>query len=301
MGAHVFTDGSALRPKTPESAAVVLVSRGFFRVVACSVRWEEELAFCMAENNQWQEPNSSQQLKPSSCAGKLPGKSASGPIVCLRSTVSPEGDGGNTCPTLTVGKSSGRPTTPSASLSCSTRSGEATPPRQRSPQGSFHHWKHAVTRLQTNWHQEELCGMPALSMEYVAATRSTDLRVRLVQTRLVEINLLRVQNRTKTVHAKALAPEHRAKFDPAEAMCGRRFTYKCRLCFLRGERSFLKQLLGKPCSAASHSVVPLPASVSTPTPDEPESFFVGDTPSEILTKSIKPCRIKNYLSAQITK
>ena len=40
----------------------------------------------------------------------------------------------------------------------------------------------------------------ALSMEYVAATRSTDLRVRLVQTRLVEINLLHVQKRTKTVH-----------------------------------------------------------------------------------------------------
>ena len=59
----------------------------------------------------------------------------------------------------------------------------------------------------------------ALSMEYVAATCSTDLRVRLVQTRLVEINLLHVQNRTKTVHAKAKAPERRAKFDPTEAMC----------------------------------------------------------------------------------
>ena len=30
---------------------------------------------------------------------------------------------------------------------------------------------------------------------------------------------LHVQNRTKTVHAKALASERRAKFDPAEAMC----------------------------------------------------------------------------------
>ena len=58
-----------------------------------------------------------------------------------------------------------------------------------------------------------------------------------------------------------------------------RFTYKCRLCFLRGERAFLKQLLGKPCSAVSRSVVPLPAPVSIPTPDEPESFFIGDTTS----------------------
>ena len=78
----------------------------------------------------------------------------------------------------------------------------------------------------------------AFSMEYGAATRNTDRRVRLVQTRLVEMNLLHVQNR---------------------------------LCFLRGERTFLKQLLGKPCSATSRSVFPLPAPVSTPTPDEPES------------------------------
>ena len=158
-------------------------------------------------------------------------------------------------------------------------------------------------------------------MEYVAATRSTDLQVRLVQTRLEEINLLRVQNRTKAVHSKA--HERRAQFDPAEAMSqlnrighdfsrvhvGKgRFTNKCRRCFLRGERSFLKQLLGNPCFAALHSVVPLPAPVSAPTPDEPESFFIGDTPHlrmiplvgvEILTKIIKPCRIKNYRSAQI--
>ena len=158
----------------------------------------------------------------------------------------------------------------------------------------------------------------ALSMEHVAATRNTDSRVRLVQTRLIEINLMHVQNRTKTVHTKAKAPVCRAKFDPDEAMSqlnrvghdfsrvqvGKgRFTYKCRLCFLRGERSFLKQLLGKPCSATSHNVVPLLAPVATPTPDEPESFFIGDTPSseedplvgvEILTKIIKPCQIKTY-------
>ena len=112
----------------------------------------------------------------------------------------------------------------------------------------------------------------ALSMEYVAAIRSTDLRARLVQTRVIEINLLHAQHRTKTVYAKAKAPVRRAKFDPAEAMSqlnrighdfsrvqvGKgRFTYKCRLCFLCGERTFLKQLLGKPCSATSRSVLPL--------------------------------------------
>ena len=108
-------------------------------------------------------------------------------------------------------------------------------------------------------------------MQYVAATRNTDSRVRLVQTRLIEINLMHVQqNRTKTVRAEAKAPERRAKFDPDEAMCqlnkighdfsrvqvGKgRFTYKCRLCFLRGERSFLKQLLANP-------VLPLHAALS---------------------------------------
>ena len=97
-------------------------------------------------------------------------------------------------------------------------------------------------------------------MEHVAATRNTDNRVRLVQTRLIEINLLNVQNRTKTVRVKAEAPERRTRFDPDEAMrqlnrighdfshvqVGKgRFTYKCRLCFLRGERTFLKQTPGK--------------------------------------------------------
>ena len=96
----------------------------------------------------------------------------------------------------------------------------------------------------------------ALSMEYVAATRNTDSRVRLVQTRLIEINLMHVQNRTKTVRVKAETSERRAKFDLAEAMSrlnkighdfsrvqvGKgRFTNKCRLCFLRGERAFLNR------------------------------------------------------------
>ena len=41
----------------------------------------------------------------------------------------------------------------------------------------------------------------------------------------------------------------------------------------------MKQLLGKPCSATSRSVVPLPVPVSITTSDEPEFFFIGDTPS----------------------
>ena len=55
-------------------------------------------------------------------------------------------------------------------------------------------------------------------MEYVAANRNTDSRLRLVQTRLIDINLMHVQNRTKTVLVKAETSERRAKFDPAEAM-----------------------------------------------------------------------------------
>ena len=136
----------------------------------------------------------------------------------------------------------------------------------------------------------------ALSMEHVAATRNTDSRVRLVQTRLIEINLVHVQNRTKTIRVRNAAPERRAKFDPDEAMrqlnrighdfrriqVGKgRFTYKCRFCLLRGEKPFLKQLLGKPCSVVSRvrSVALPPIPVSTPIPEEPESFFIGDNPS----------------------
>ena len=73
---------------------------------------------------------------------------------------------------------------------------------------------------------------------------------------------------------------HRIGNDFSRVQVGKgRFTYKCRLCFLRGERTFLKQLLGKPCSVTSRSVLLLPAPVSAPAPDEPESFFIGDTPS----------------------
>ena len=132
----------------------------------------------------------------------------------------------------------------------------------------------------------------ALSMEYVAATRNTDSRVRLVQTRLIEINLLHVQNKTKIVRIKAEAPERCDKFDPVEAMRQlnmighgfgrvqvgkRRFTCKCRFCFLRGDQTFLKQFLGKPCHAAPSSALHPPAPAPIPAPDEPQSFFIGDT------------------------
>ena len=50
---------------------------------------------------------------------------------------------------------------------------------------------------------------------------ATDLRVRLVQTRLGRDKLVaRQKNRTKTVYAKAKGPQSAvAKFDAAEAMC----------------------------------------------------------------------------------
>ena len=54
----------------------------------------------------------------------------------------------------------------------------------------------------------------ALSMDYFASTRNTDSRVRLVQTRPIEINLMHVENRTKSVRVKAETSERRAKFDP---------------------------------------------------------------------------------------
>ena len=220
----------------------------------------------MAEINQWQEPNSTQQLQPFDYAGKSYAAShhLDGLYVCDQ-RFRQRRDLGNTCPTLTNGKSSARLTTPSAPPSCSTRFWRSHATEAEIAAGLISpleaHGNEAADKLAARGALRN-----ALSMEYVVATRSTDLRVRLVQTRLVEINLLHVQNRTKTVYAKAKAPESRAKFDPAEAMCqlnrighdfsrvqvGKgRFTYKCRLCFLRGERSFLKQLLDKPCSATS--------------------------------------------------
>ena len=58
-----------------------------------------------------------------------------------------------------------------------------------------------------------------------------------------------------------------------------RFTYKCRLCFLRGERAFLKQLLHK-------NVLPFRAALSLclfptqfPLLMNLSPFFIGDTPS----------------------
>ena len=158
-------------------------------------------------------------------------------------------------------------------------------------------------------------------MEYVAAIRSTDSRVRLVQTKLVEINLLHVQNKTNTVRVKAETSERRAKFDPDEAMCQlnkighdfsrvhvgkNKFTYKCRLCFLRGERSFLKQLL-------KNSVLPLCTAFFPCLPPSPLPHLTSLNPSSLvhphlktillvgadnLTQIIKPCQIKNHSSAQ---
>ena len=54
---------------------------------------------------------------------------------------SPEGDGEDTCTTLTCERNSGKLTTTWATQSCSTTSGEVTPPRQRLLRDSFHHWK----------------------------------------------------------------------------------------------------------------------------------------------------------------
>ena len=100
----------------------------------------------------------------------------------------------------------------------------------------------------------------ALSLEFVAAVRHTDSRVRLVRTRLVEVNLLHVQNKPKIVRAAVKAPVRRTKFDPIDAMAllnrighdfsrtqiGKgRYTFECRL--IRGDRLFLKRIQGGPC------------------------------------------------------
>ena len=66
-------------------------------------------------------------------------------------------------------------------------SGEATLPRQRLQQGLI-----SPLEAYGNEAADKLAARGALrnalSLEFVAATRNTDLRVRLVQTRLIEIN-----------------------------------------------------------------------------------------------------------------
>ena len=57
----------------------------------------------------------------------------------------------------------------------------------------------------------------AVSLEFVAGIRQTDLCVKLVQTRLIEANLLHDQNKPKFARAAAETPVRRGKFDPAHA------------------------------------------------------------------------------------
>ena len=58
----------------------------------------------------------------------------------------------------------------------------------------------------------------AVSLEFVAGIRQTDLCVKLVQTRLIEANLLHDQNKPKFARAAADSPVRRGKFDPAHAI-----------------------------------------------------------------------------------
>ena len=58
----------------------------------------------------------------------------------------------------------------------------------------------------------------ALSLEFVTDIRHTDSQVRLVQKRLIEVNLLHAQNKPKIVRGAVNAPVRRAKFDPTSAM-----------------------------------------------------------------------------------
>ena len=82
MGGHVFTDGSGgAETKDPRLRRCGYGVTWIFPTVVCLTHWEEELAFCMAETNQWQGPNFLQQLKLSDWPGKLRGKSSSGPIA----------------------------------------------------------------------------------------------------------------------------------------------------------------------------------------------------------------------------
>ena len=171
----------------------------------------------MAGISQLQEPNSSLQSTPF-CSEVLRSRFSFGPIVCSSSTVSPEGDGGDHLTHADLWEEFWI-------------AHDAI-----GPPVLFHKvWRSHATEAEItaglvspleaygNEAADKLAARGALrnafSMEYGAATRNTDSRVRLVQTRLIEINLMDVQNRTKTVRVKAKAPERRAKFDPDEAMC----------------------------------------------------------------------------------
>ena len=131
---------------------------------------------------------------------------------------------------------------------------------------------------------------------------------------------MHVQNRTWTVHTKAKAPVCRAKFDPDEAMSqlnrvghdfsrvqvGKREVHlqMSSLFLCVGSSSFLKQLLGKPCSAAFAQRCPSACSrlhsphLTSLNPSSlaihPHLKTIRSVGLEILTKIIKPCQIKGY-------
>ena len=79
----------------------------------------------------------------------------------------------------------------------------------------------------------------AISVEIVASIRQTDLRVKLVQTRLIEANLLHVQNKPKLARAAAKAPVRRAKFNLPSATAHLNSVGRdcCRMQFEKGRHT----------------------------------------------------------------
>ena len=157
--------------------------------------WEAEEGSCTAKPNPWPGPGSSQQLSPSSCVQGLRSKSSSGLIACLWSTGFPEEDRGNTCPTQTLGKTSGRLSTLSVADFGSQSLEE---PRHRTRNCG---WAHLTAGGRSC--RQACCERGTAKLPL---SEDTDSRVKLVQTRLVEVNLLHVQNKPKIVRAAVKAP-----------------------------------------------------------------------------------------------
>ena len=117
MGGHVFTDGSggALRPKTPASGAAVMVSHGSSLTVVCLSTLGGRAGILHGTNQSVARAELLAAVEALRLCQECYAASFSfGPMVCLSSTASPEGDVENTCPALICGRNSGKLTTPSA-------------------------------------------------------------------------------------------------------------------------------------------------------------------------------------------
>ena len=194
-----------LRTKNSVSAVVAMVWPGTWLTEALSTRREAELGPCMGKFKLWRVQNFWQRLSLFSCAKMRHRKSPSGRVACSLSTALPGENGGNTCHTVTSGRISGARTMPLVRQCWCAKV-----------------WRNHVTaaliaaglisplEAYGNEVADKLAERGALrialTLEFVARVRYTDLQVRVVQTRLIEANLVACSEQAKDPPCRGQSP-----------------------------------------------------------------------------------------------